>query len=142
MKTCTACKVEKSLEEFYRDAKFKGGRAAICKPCKNKKTMAWRENNAEKYNAYMRQKNREQYPVDRLRRYGMTLEQHAAMLEAQGGLCAICRKPPSGKRPLVVDHCHASGTVRGLLCYGCNRALHVLDTPDLLAKANAYLKKS
>lgn len=66
--------------------------------------------------------------------YGLTLEQYDAMLRRQGGVCAICRKPPVlGEKPLAVDHdhkcCKGSRTptcgkcVRGLLCMSCNHRL-------------------
>ncbi len=53
--------------------------------------------------------------------YGITREEYALMLETQQGRCAIC----NGKRPyrLLVDHCHRTGEVRGLLCKLCNNRL-------------------
>jgi hypothetical protein len=58
-------------------------------------------------------------------RYGITPEQYAALLEAQGGVCAGCDQPP-GDKPLFVDHNHTTGAVRGLLCHGCNASLGLL----------------
>ena len=70
--------------------------------------------------------------------YGMTKEQYFAMRDAQNGKCAICETPTEH---LVVDHCHASGVVRGLLCHACNKGLgNFRDTPGYLAKAIDYLK--
>jgi len=47
------------------------------------------------------------------------------MFESQGGLCAICdRSLTIGKQNAChVDHCHKTGTVRALLCGGCNTKL-------------------
>jgi hypothetical protein len=68
--------------------------------------------------------------------YGLTLEQYDAMLEAQGGACAVC----GATGTLVVDHDHASGSVRGLLCDSCNVGIGRLkDDPAVLALAVAYL---
>lgn len=54
--------------------------------------------------------------------YGLTASEYSALLEAQGGRCAICRARPKSKR-LAVDHDHKSGAVRGLLCSRCNHDL-------------------
>ena len=59
--------------------------------------------------------------------YGISLPLYEELLRQQDGLCAICARPPRGKRPLDVDHDHVSGRVRGLLCGNCNRAIGVLD---------------
>ena len=70
--------------------------------------------------------------------YGLTAEQYEALLEAQGGVCAICE----GLRPyrLNVDHDHATGRVRGLLCRRCNKLLRdVRDDRFVLYRAATYL---
>jgi hypothetical protein len=81
-----------------------------------------------------------------MREYGITLEQHDAMLTAQSGLCAICGSPPDpdgykASRSLHVDHNHETKQVRALLCLNCNRGLgHYFDNPELLRKAADYLE--
>jgi Recombination endonuclease VII len=72
------------------------------------------------------------------RRYGISREDYAALLARQGGVCAICAKPP--EKTLCVDHCHATGKVRGLLCRQCNWGLGCYgeDQAALIA-ALAYL---
>jgi hypothetical protein len=55
------------------------------------------------------------------RRYGISRTDYAAMLARQGGVCAICGKPP--EKTLCVDHCHSTGRIRGLLCRQCNFGL-------------------
>jgi hypothetical protein len=52
----------------------------------------------------------------------MTPELFQQMFDNQGGKCAICRNIPLGKR-LSIDHNHENGTIRGLLCNGCNMAM-------------------
>lgn len=79
-------------------------------------------------------------------RYGITQEQYDAMHAAQGGVCAICGKPPKGGRTssknLHVDHDHATGKIRGLLCNDCNPGLgKFMDDPNLLRLAAAYLER-
>lgn len=56
--------------------------------------------------------------------FGITIEQYEAMLVSQDFGCAVCgRKPGVGQRKLAVDHRHADGKVRGLLCSACNKAI-------------------
>lgn len=75
----------------------------------------------------------------------ITLEEYDAMLEAQGGGCAICGATESGHgrtRNLCVDHDHTTGAVRALLCHGCNGGLgHFKDDPDRMLAAIEYLKR-
>lgn len=82
----------------------------------------------------------------KLAQYGLLPESYAALLGAQNGVCAICGKSecirsPSGEpKHLAVDHCHATGSVRALLCSRCNTALGLFqDDPVLLRKAAEYL---
>jgi hypothetical protein len=72
--------------------------------------------------------------------YGISLADYDVMLARQRGLCAICKQ--SGQT-LCVDHCHATGKVRGLLCSKCNSALGFCDDdPKRLWAAIAYLLAS
>jgi Recombination endonuclease VII len=57
----------------------------------------------------------------RLRKYGLTPADYERLLREQDGLCAFCHRRPA--RGLVVDHCHATNKVRGLLCDKCNSGL-------------------
>jgi hypothetical protein len=57
-----------------------------------------------------------------IRRYGITAAEYDIMLDAQGGVCAICGTAPN-KRRLDVDHSHETGEVRELLCPACNVVL-------------------
>jgi hypothetical protein len=75
--------------------------------------------------------------------YGVTPDQYEQMMLGQDGRCAICRSeewPGKGNRPHV-DHDHATGKVRGLLCGKCNVGLGNLDDdPARLRAAAAYLE--
>jgi hypothetical protein len=71
--------------------------------------------------------------------YGISVREYNAMLEAQGGLCSICGRPPR-KRRLAVDHDHVTGKIRGLLCTCCNLAAGYAETGGVpLAALSAYL---
>lgn len=72
------------------------------------------------------------------RRYGITAWEYERHVVAQGGRCAICRQIPEGR--LVVDHDHATGRRRGLLCDACNKGLgYFRDDPQRLEWAIVYL---
>lgn len=77
-----------------------------------------------------------------LRRYGLTSLQYAQKITSQGGKCLICTSPFGiGLLKPVVDHCHASGKVRGILCVKCNVGLgNFLDCPDTVTAAANYLR--
>ena len=71
-------------------------------------------------------------------RYGLTRKVYEALFLSQENLCAICKKP--GKR-LVVDHCHKTNEVRGLLCDKCNFMIGLAnDDKTILENAITYLK--
>ena len=71
------------------------------------------------------------------RRYGITAAEADAMLEAQGGLCALCQERPAEH----VDHDHFTGKVRGMLCFCCNQGLgNFRDRADVMQLAIAYLQ--
>lgn len=60
-------------------------------------------------------------------KYGITVEDYDVQSKRQGGRCGICRRFPSKGKPLSVDHCHATGRVRGLICNRCNTAIALMD---------------
>lgn len=83
--------------------------------------------------------------LHRIKTYGILPEEYNAMLEAQEGVCAICKQPETSERrgivkTLALDHDHATNRRRGLLTQDCNTALGLLnDDPVLLMSAIEYL---
>jgi hypothetical protein len=74
-----------------------------------------------------------------IERYGLTLDEYHAMLDRQHGACAICGRESPSVGPLVIDHDHTAGRVRGLLCQHCNLGLgHFFEFPDYLECAARY----
>lgn len=103
----------------------------------NARSKAWRLANPDAHRLAKRRVN--------LRRFGLTVGDYERILADQGGVCAICRRPETHQREriytLSVDHCHATGRVRGLLCNLCNRAIGLLrDSAELCAAAAEYLR--
>jgi hypothetical protein len=70
--------------------------------------------------------------------YKITEQEYNALYNKQDGACAICKT----KHPrLAVDHCHSTGTVRGLLCTKCNTGIGMFsDKYDLVKAAADYLQ--
>ncbi len=84
------------------------------------------------------------YRRGNLRKYGITEATYVALLAQQGGRCAICgRERPNGKgHHFHVDHDHASGRLRGLLCHSCNIGIGNLQEDErILHAAIAYLRR-
>jgi hypothetical protein len=140
-KTCRQCLETKEVTEFYKSKDLPGGYRNECKDCKNKKTMKWRKQNKEAYNAAARVHHKRHYERNRLYRYKLTSEQYQDAVKRQKGLCGICDKPNQTKdKKLVIDHDHKTGKFRALLCYKCNRDMNVIDDFEQLQKCVAYKK--
>lgn len=74
--------------------------------------------------------------------HGITLSDYDAMLERQGGGCAICGDTPPPGRSFHVDHNHETDRLRELLCERCNPGLGSFrDDPELLRAAADYLDR-
>jgi hypothetical protein len=72
--------------------------------------------------------------------YGLACDEAEALFRRQSGRCNICRKPFRPGRPPNVDHHHATGRVRGLLCATCNRTLgYMHEDIDWLDRALSHL---
>lgn len=160
-KRCKVCRIEKPLSDFYRLAGMRDGHRNDCKACNlaakharyianpeptKQRVKAWQQANPERHleNQRRRRARPEVKAKSReghlLRKYGITQADYEALLEQQGGGCAICERKPTKKISLHVDHDHRTGTVRGLLCFLCNNALGDLgDDAEHLRKAISYL---
>lgn len=118
------------------------------------KGRAQRAERREEYNAYQRaydaahpEEVRAANRVQRMRRYGLTVAEYEAMLAAQAGRCACCRKIETHRgrngevSRLAVDHDHVTGSVRALLCHSCNTGVgSFYDEPALLRAAAEYIE--
>ncbi len=135
-KICTRCQKALPYSDFALDRFNSGsGRHARCKTCFQEASKPVRQ--TAEYKLKHRHQNLN-------RTYGMSKEAHDAQLESQGGACAICRRKPgfTSKKDmhLYVDHCHATGKIRRLLCFYCNFGLgNFRDDPALLIEAALYI---
>jgi hypothetical protein len=77
------------------------------------------------------------------RKYNLAPEDYEKILQKQNNVCAICNNPAvnGNSKSLAVDHDHATGNVRGLLCSNCNRGIGLLgDNIEILKSAITYLE--
>lgn len=89
--------------------------------------------------SFLERSSRAAYGRKLLMKYGISIDDYERMSRAQGELCAIC----SRALKLVVDHCHDTGNVRGLLCDDCNVGLGRLgDSIERVAAALEYLNNA
>lgn len=118
------------MDDFYLAVAKRDGRPRRhrrCKPC---------------HYRYTRRGNADLRANRRKHLYSMTPSEYAVMFAEQDGACAICRAPAADDdgRGLHVDHDHANGAKRGLLCDSCNQGLgRFRDNPDDLRAAANYL---
>lgn len=77
--------------------------------------------------------------------FGIGYDLYEKMSTEQNNLCLICQQPERSKmyKYLAVDHDHETGSIRGLLCNNCNRALGLFgDCPQTLMRASLYLERT
>lgn len=148
MRECSRCHESKPLAKGH----------TWCKDCDSIRVRTWYRSNqhqrktyeqvrretrtpeeAAQHRAYQKawyRNNPDKVKAQRLKKYGLSLEEFRARLEAQGGLCAICRIAPAE----AVDHDHATRQVRGLLCHHCNHGLGKFrENVTILENAIRYL---
>lgn len=162
-KLCRTCDTRKLHAEFAPDARSKDGMAWRCRDCARRAIARWCSANIEhqrdkaraqarKFRAANPAYMRDYMRATRLKKRGLTVEQFNQMIAQQDGLCRICQIPlevsatnkpgASRARQACVDHDHATGRLRAILCTRCNRGVGMFDDdPELMAKAMAYLRE-
>lgn len=147
---CTRCG---NAGEFYSDKSKKDGIHSICVNCHKqyKKELHSRDSEARNRQLARSKKYRELNPIKNKlsitnatlkKKYGITLEEYNLMLNRQNNKCAVCSTSPTSQR-LHVDHDHATGEVRGLLCQACNVSIGKMkESPELLRKLALYIERN
>jgi hypothetical protein len=115
------------------------------KIAKNKKE--WYENHKE----YAKQKSREWNINNKdkvrdynlMKSYGISSEQYNQMMVQQDSKCAICGiHSDQQSKKFCVDHSHATGKIRSLLCHHCNAGLGMFKESEVvIINAAKYLEK-
>lgn len=74
--------------------------------------------------------------------YGLSTAEYNSIKAHQGGTCALCLRATGATRKLAVDHDHATGLIRGILCKPCNRNVlgQARDDVEFFERCIEYLK--
>lgn len=163
---CNACgRDDLTREDFYLDSSKKHGLSQLCRLCEGERTRAAKHQHylrSEKRKQAMARKSKRAYYLRNRetimskseaykqrnpgkvrayllkRKYRLTPEERAAMIEERRGCCEICGMYQGDR--LEVDHNHTTGKVRGMLCHNCNSGLGMFgDDVELLSNARSYL---
>lgn len=153
-KRCPNCREDKQKSDFGSNRARRDGLAFYCRECTRLRNRIYqskpetRERNRSAL-ADLYRNDPERYLNYRYRsRFGITLAEYNALLDKQGGVCAICGGQSLDGSRLAVDHDHrccpgkrsCGQCVRGLLCGECNRALAKFhDDPAMLRRAADYV---
>jgi len=113
---CPRCRQAIAHEAFSRNTRQASGFGRLCLAC----------HRASSNDAYWK------------RRYGLTRADVAVLRAGQGDACAIC----GAAQPEHLDHDHATGRIRALLCQRCNQGLGLMrDNPAVLRAAADYVEE-
>lgn len=131
-KICPKCSTDKPLSAFSKNKSRKDGLNGWCKSCLyGPCSDAQKKDKTGNRNKLLKS------------RYGIDIQDFNTMFLKQEGKCGICGKHQGQlSRTLSVDHDHATGKVRELLCDLCNRAIGYLkEDENLLLAAIEYLRR-
>lgn len=138
---CRSCHVFKPWDAFYVNHKGRNGRMSVCISCRRSKRAAEHREN----HAYLVAQRRARLLRDpdcglrkRLKKLSVARETYDSAY-ARG--CEICNSAFRGRKHAHLDHNHATGEFRGLLCPHCNAGLGWFQEDEArLARAIVYLK--
>jgi hypothetical protein len=137
-KTCVMCKSEKDRSQFNRDNSLSDGLGSYCRDCAK---IKWAEHRARAKLGNLERFKRSQRGRTLKYRQGIGNDQYDLMFKECGGLCQICGETEKVRKYLVVDHCHETGKIRGLLCHPCNVSLGLMkDNTNTMRRAIEYLE--
>ena len=142
LKTCKTCGEAKRRDEFDNHKLTRDKKQTSCKQC-------CREANKARYHALTQEQKDRRVAQIKARKYGMTLEEMAAYVDAHGDLCDVCGRPDTTHRKatwthkLTFDHDHATGKFRGLICSTCNVTIgNARDDPAVLRHLADYIERN
>ena len=148
-KVCAKCKTRKPASRFSQDKARTDGLYSYCKECKAAMTRSYNEKNREDVRGRQRARNKTPQGRRATRsnnlkaKFGISVQEFDQRFRAQDRCCAICkRRRKTKEKSFALDHNHSTGSLRGILCHSCNRALGLADeNTRLLRAAIKYLER-
>lgn len=145
MKICTTCNEpkEENTNNFRKSKLGKNGLRSQCRPCERTVENERRRNSLEHKEKEKKWNKTEKGKLKAKRgrikfTFGISLEEYESYFEVANNKCQIC----DSEENLVLDHCHITLKIRGVLCSKCNVALGMLkDSIEILDKAKNYLRE-
>ena len=155
---CGYCKTRKPINKFGACATAPNALDWTCLECKRVQIKAYADREPERARTRAREYARTQrirHPertsetqrrVNLKSKYGLSVDEFSKMVEKQGFKCAICFGVfETGQRKMLrpcVDHDHATGVVRQILCGKCNRGIGLLlDSEEIIESALSYIRR-
>lgn len=136
-KYCPRCKQTKQSDEFIPVQSRKDGLAGYCRKCANERKMEYYYNEGRGRDAEKMRKRRQRWG-----KLGITAADVNELLKQQDFLCPLCKRHLT-LEDFVVDHCHETNHVRGILHKVCNLGLGGFeDNIEFLQNAIEYLRKT
>lgn len=138
-KFCRRCGIPRIPGLFGPYKTVPGSLRAWCLRCEAARTQSWRDQNPAAYKTSSKRASLK-------KKFGLSLEEWDRRKRQQDDRCIICRSlfgvESNKDTRACVDHCHATGKIRALLCGRCNLGLGKFrDNPETLRKAASYLEE-
>ena len=148
-KVCVKCETRKPASKFSQDKSRTDGLYSYCKDCKAAMVRGYVEKNREDVRSRQRARNKTPQGRRATRsqnlktKFGISVREFDERFRAQDKCCAICKRRRKTKdKSFALDHDHSTGSLRGILCHSCNRALGLADdNTRLLRAAIKYLER-
>ena len=141
---CKICKLEKNLESYHKSKRHPLGRKMECSKCTNEYLRNHYHTKTKVKHDFRKKRSATYYK----RKYNISFDEYLKLCEKNDYKCQICnvKKIPAGnsekgsKDVLVLDHCHETNKIRGILCQECNQGLGLFKDNILhLVSAHLYL---
>lgn len=139
-RVCKTCSEDKTFDAFPKNKMYKDGIRPHCIECRRKyEVESFHKHKHKRPYDYLKDKDKKLQ-----RTFGIGYEEYLIMLAAQQGGCAICGTTSTGKRKaFAVDHNHATGKIRGLLCGNCNTGIgNLREDEGIMLRAIEYLRNT